>query len=120
MSDEQTEFFDRLYRDNQAKVYRLALSLAGNAHDAEDITQEAFFRAFRSYGTFREDSSFFTWIYRIAVNVANDHLKYRNCRSIHSPRTKATLSKKLSTRISRTILKPSFLPARSGSNACML
>jgi hypothetical protein len=34
VSDKQTELFDRLYRDNQAKVYRLALSLAGNAHDA--------------------------------------------------------------------------------------
>lgn len=78
MSDEQTELFDRLYRDNQAKVYKLALALAGNAHDAEDITQEAFFRAFRSYDAFRGESSFFTWIYRIAINVSNDHLKYRN------------------------------------------
>lgn len=79
MSEEEpNELFDRLYRENQAKVYRLALALTGNAHDAEDITQEAFFRAFRSYHAFREDSSFFTWIYRIALNVANDHLKYRN------------------------------------------
>ncbi len=78
MSDENLEHFDRLYRENQPKVYRLAVSLAGNAHDAEDITQEAFFRAFRSYGSFRGESSFFTWIYRIALNVANDHLKYRS------------------------------------------
>ncbi len=76
--DEQKDLFDKLYRENQPKVYRLALSLAGNTHDAEDITQEAFFRAFRSYDTFRGESSFFTWIYRIALNVANDHLKYRN------------------------------------------
>ncbi len=77
MSDENSVLFERLYRENHAKVYRLAMSLAGNVHDAEDITQEAFFRAFRSYSTFRGDSSFFTWIYRIALNVANDHLKYR-------------------------------------------
>ena len=77
MSDENSELFDRLYRDNQAKVYRLALSLTGNTHDAEEITQEAFFRAFRSYHTFRRESSFFTWIYRIAMNVANDHLRQR-------------------------------------------
>jgi RNA polymerase sigma-70 factor (ECF subfamily) len=76
--DEEKDLFDQLYRDNQAKVYRLALSLAGNEHDAEDITQETFFRAFRSYSTFRRESSFFTWIYRIALNVANDHLKYRS------------------------------------------
>lgn len=77
MSDKLTELFDRLYCDNQAKVYKLALGLTGNANDAEDITQEAFFRAFRSYHTFREESSFFTWIYRITLNVANDYLKQR-------------------------------------------
>ncbi len=78
MTDGQKKLFDQLYRENQPKVYRLALSLAGNTHDAEDITQEAFFRAFRSYDTFRHESSFFTWIYRIALNVSNDHLKFRS------------------------------------------
>jgi RNA polymerase sigma-70 factor (ECF subfamily) len=78
------ELFDQLYRDNQPKVYRLALSLTGNAHDAEDITQEAFLRAFRSYHTFRKESSFFTWIYRIALNVANDHLTQRTKLPIHA------------------------------------
>jgi RNA polymerase sigma-70 factor (ECF subfamily) len=77
MSEENAELFERLYQENQPKVYRLALSLTGNAHDAEDITQEAFFRAFRSYDTFRKDSSFFTWIYRITVNVSNDYLKQK-------------------------------------------
>ncbi len=77
MSHKVTELFDSLYRDNQSKVYKLALGLAGNPHDAEDITQEAFFRAFRSYHTFREESSFFTWIYKITLNVANDYLKQR-------------------------------------------
>lgn len=78
MSDENRELFDQLYRDNQPKVYRLALSLAGNTHDAEDITQEVFSRAFRSYDNFRKDSSFFTWIYRITINVSNDYLKHRS------------------------------------------
>lgn len=77
MSVVLTDHFDQLYRDNQAKVYRLALGLTGKPGDAEDITQEAFFRAFRSYHTFREESSFFTWIYRITLNVANDYLKQR-------------------------------------------
>lgn len=84
MTEKFAELFDRLYHDNQAKVYRLALALAGNAHDAEDITQEAFLRAFRSYGTFREESSFFTWIYRIAINVTNDYLKHRTKLPINS------------------------------------
>ena len=77
MSDKQPELFDQLYYDNQAKVYRLALGLAGNENDAEEITQEAFFRAFRSYNTFHGDCSFFTWIYRITINVANSYLKQR-------------------------------------------
>ncbi len=84
MTHERNERFNQLYRDNLAKVYRLALSLAGNAHDAEDITQEAFFRAFRSYDNFREESSFFTWIYRITINVSNDYLKYRTKLPIYS------------------------------------
>ena len=77
LPDSHAELFSQLYLDNQPKVYRLAMSLVGNVHDAQDITQEAFFRAFRSYGTFRKESSFFTWIYRIALNVANDHLTQR-------------------------------------------
>lgn len=77
MAEMQAELFDRLYRDNQAKVYRLAMGLAGNATDAEEITQEAFYRAFRSFHSFREDSSFFTWIYRITLNVSNDYLRQR-------------------------------------------
>jgi RNA polymerase sigma-70 factor (ECF subfamily) len=78
MSDKITEIFDRLYCDHQAKVYKLALGLTGHAGDAEDITQEAFLRAFRSYHAFRGESSFFTWIYRITINVAHDYLKQRS------------------------------------------
>lgn len=77
LAAEHAEFFDRLYDDNQAKVYRLALGLTGDVHDAEEITQEAFLRAFRAYEAFRADSSFFTWIYRITLNVASDYLKQR-------------------------------------------
>jgi RNA polymerase sigma-70 factor (ECF subfamily) len=83
MSEGLTDLFDRLYRDNQAKVYRLALGLTGNTGDAEEITQEAFFRAFRSYHTFHEESSFFTWIYRITLNTANGYLKKRTKLPIH-------------------------------------
>lgn len=84
MHDNPTELFDQLYRDNQAKVYKLALGLTGNAHDAEEITQEAFFRAFRSYNGFRGESSFFTWIYRITLNAANDYMKHRAKFPVHA------------------------------------
>jgi RNA polymerase sigma-70 factor (ECF subfamily) len=79
-----TEHFDQLYRDNYVKVYRLAFGLANkrstladHRNVAEDITQEAFLRAFRSFHTFRAESSFFTWICRITINVANDYMRQR-------------------------------------------
>ena len=77
MAPDLSATFEQLYADHQAKVYRLAMGLAGNADDAEEITQEAFYRAFRSYQNFRGVSSFFTWIYRITLNVAHDYLKQR-------------------------------------------
>ncbi|MBI1919609.1 MAG: RNA polymerase sigma factor [Geobacter sp.] len=80
-----TESFDRYYRDNYVKVYRLAYGLANRNssvaerdNDAEDITQEAFLRAYRSFRTFRKESSFFTWICRITMNVANDYMRQRS------------------------------------------
>ena len=77
MSADLSPVFDLLFIENQPKVYRLALGLTGNTSDAEEITQESFLRAFRSYHNFRGDSSFFTWIYRIAINVASDYQKKR-------------------------------------------
>lgn len=72
-----SEEFEGLYYDNYQKVYKLALGLTGNTNDAEEITQESFFRAYQYYENFRKESSFFTWIYRITLNVANGYLKQR-------------------------------------------
>lgn len=77
MSASTCKEFEKYYADSYAKVYRLALSLTDNENDAEEITQEAFCRAFRSFDTFRQDSSFFTWIYRIALNVGSSYMKQR-------------------------------------------
>ena len=72
---DQKEEFELLYRENYEKVYNLALGLTGNSGEAEEITQEAFYRALKSFDTFRRDSSFFTWIYRIALNVSSSYMK---------------------------------------------
>lgn len=77
MIGEISEKFGQLYNDNYIKVYKLALGLTGNVSDAEEITQEAFCRAFQYYEDFRGESSFFTWLYRITLNVANGYLKQR-------------------------------------------
>jgi RNA polymerase sigma-70 factor, ECF subfamily len=61
--------FDRLVERYQRDVYRLCYRYVNNHHDASDMAQEAFLRAYRALATFRGDSAFRTWLYRIAVNT---------------------------------------------------
>jgi RNA polymerase sigma-70 factor (ECF subfamily) len=72
--------FDALVRQYDQKVLRLALHLTGSEHDAEDIYQEAFLKAFRYIGNFRFECSFYTWIYRIVTNLCLDQLRRRKTR----------------------------------------
>lgn len=67
--------FDELVRLYEKRVFNCALRIAGNYHDASDISQEAFIRAFNSINTFRGDAKFATWIYRIVTNVYLDERK---------------------------------------------
>ena len=63
----------------QQKAYAIAYHFAdGNVQDAEDFTQEALLRAFKNLENFRGDSSFYTWFYRILVNVCLDGRRRRN------------------------------------------
>lgn len=61
--------FERLYQLHSARVYALCLRMTGNPTEAEDLTQDSFLIVFRKIGGFRGDSSFSTWLHRIAVNV---------------------------------------------------
>ena len=61
--------FEQLYRRYVGRVHAVCLRLAGNASLAEECTQDAFVRAWESLGKFRGDSSFGTWVHRIAVNA---------------------------------------------------
>jgi RNA polymerase sigma-70 factor, ECF subfamily len=67
------ELVDRTYR----QVYTLAYRLVGDRHEAEDVAQESYLRVHRSLGTFRGDSSFRTWLFRIVANAAMSHLRRR-------------------------------------------
>ncbi len=68
-----------LVRRYQQKAYAIAYHFTdGNVQDAEDFTQEAFLRAFQNLENFRGDSSFYTWFYRILVNVCLDGRRHRN------------------------------------------
>ena len=59
---------DKIYRDNFIKVYRYILSMSGDPHLAEEVTQETFFKALQKIDKFRGDCSLTTWLCRIARN----------------------------------------------------
>ena len=67
--------FEDLVIAYEKKIYNLALRMTRNPSDAEDITQEAFLKAYRSLKSFRKDSGFYVWIYRIASNLCIDFLR---------------------------------------------
>ncbi len=61
--------FSRLFHLHKKRVYSVCLSMTKDLAEAEDLTQEAFLQVFRSVGSFRGDSAFSTWLYRVAVNT---------------------------------------------------
>ena len=69
--------FAVLMEEYQKKVYLLALRTVGNPQDAEDMTQEAFLRAYRSIHSFRGDSKLSVWLYRLTTNLCIDLLRSR-------------------------------------------
>jgi RNA polymerase sigma-70 factor, ECF subfamily len=72
--------FERLYRDNERKVFALCLRMSSDAALAEELTQEVFVRAWRKLGTFRGDSAFSSWLYPMSVNVALSERRSRRRR----------------------------------------
>ncbi len=66
----RTEAFGELVCRYQDRLYNTVLRLLNHAEDARDVAQEAFLNAFQALGSFKGDSRFFTWLYRIAVNTA--------------------------------------------------
>ena len=69
--------FESLVNRYEKKIYRLGLNITGNPEDAEDVLQETFLKAFKNLAKFREDSRFYTWIVRIAVNEGLMKLRKR-------------------------------------------
>ncbi len=75
--------FEQLYRENVKRVYALCYRMAGNAQQAEELTQDAFVRAWQKLGSFRGDSAFSSWIHPIAINVAYSERRSRVRREAH-------------------------------------
>jgi len=69
--------FDQLVQRYQHKVLKLVMRYVRNHAEAEDVAQEAFLKAYRAIQSFRGDSAFYTWIYRIAINTAKNVIAAR-------------------------------------------
>ena len=77
------EGFRLLVERHGSTLFRLAYRMTGNEHDAEDVVQEAFLKAYRSLGQFEERAQVASWLYRIAANCAYDLLRSRRRRVGH-------------------------------------
>lgn len=80
MSPQEEARFNELMQATYRKVYNMAYRLAGNRPDAEDLTQEAFYRAYRSFSDYEGDRPFENWIFRIVTRLFLDLLRNRRRR----------------------------------------
>ncbi|MGE5404107.1 MAG: RNA polymerase sigma factor [Candidatus Saccharibacteria bacterium] len=74
----EKEQFDQLFAAHRDFVYCVAYRICESAADAEEVVSETFYKAFKQLKNFRQESSFATWLYRIAVNESRDLLRKRN------------------------------------------
>jgi len=70
-----TQVFSRLIDNYKNMVYNLAYRMSDNSHEAEDISQEAFLRAYQSLAHFNPSYKFSTWLYQITLNIIRDRFK---------------------------------------------
>ncbi len=75
------EAYDALVRRYQERIYATIYHMTSNHEDANDLAQEAFIKAFQALHSFKGGSSFYTWVYRIAVNKTINFLKQRKNRN---------------------------------------
>jgi RNA polymerase sigma-70 factor (ECF subfamily) len=78
VSDGLSDAVEVLLRRHQDRVLGLAYRILGNRADALDASQEVFVAVFRKAGSFRHQSAFTTWLYRLTVNACNDHARRRS------------------------------------------
>src|SRR5436309_13762891 len=76
--------YDELIRRHQERIYATVYHMTSNHEDANDLAQETFIKAYAALKSFKGDSSFFTWLYRIAVNKTINFLKQRKHRAAMS------------------------------------
>ena len=78
----EVEAFERLIEGYQKKVFNIALRMIGNYDDASELAQEVFIKVYKSIRSFKEESSFSTWIYKITSNVCLDEIRKRKNKKV--------------------------------------
>src|SRR5256885_8908014 len=77
----ETDAFDQLVTRYRTRVFAMIYNMVHNEQDAWDLAQDAFVKAWKSIGRFKGKSSFYTWIYRIVMNVTIDWLRKRQIKA---------------------------------------
>lgn len=76
LRDRDERAFRELVEAHRDRVYNITFRMLGNRAEAEDVAQEVFIAVFKTIDTFREESKFSTWLYRVAVNHCKNRIKY--------------------------------------------
>jgi len=76
LRDRDERAFRELVAAHRDRVFNITYRMLGNRHEAEDVSQEVFITVFKTIDTFREESKFSTWLYRVAVNHCKNRIKY--------------------------------------------
>jgi len=104
-----TEAFDELVTRNRTRVFSMIYNMVHSEQDAWDLAQDSFLKAWRSIKRFRGRSSFYTWIYRIVMNVTIDWLRKKHVKGAGAEFDDATLLKEVDP-ASKTVPKAEALP----------
>src|SRR6188768_1462555 len=76
LRDRDERAFRELLESHRDRVYNITYRMLGNRAEAEDVAQEVFITVFKTIDSFREESKFSTWLYRVAVNHTKNRIKY--------------------------------------------
>ncbi len=105
----QTEAFDELVSRYRTRVFAMIYNMVHNEQDAWDLAQESFVKAWKSIKRFRRHSSFYTWVYRIVMNVTIDWLRKKQIKGAGSEFDDSIRLKEIDP-ASRTVPKAEPLP----------
>jgi RNA polymerase sigma-70 factor, ECF subfamily len=105
----QTEAFDQLVARFRTRIFAMIYNMVHNEQDAWDLAQDSFVKAWKSIGRFRGQSSFYTWIYRIVMNVTIDWLRKKQVRGAGAEFDDAIELKEIDP-ASRTVPQADALP----------